>query len=112
MKNIEDYINSESKHNNDIMDSDEIKMLEKIMESKPALPIAKRKQNKLKNLVKTNKYIFWRGKNEIKVARDSAGFEPINITIRDCLSCQVKFESEGSHNRMCPGCRKGNSYED
>lgn len=112
MKNLEDYINFESKYKNDIMDSDEIKMLEKIMESQPVLPISKSKQNKLSKVVKTNKYIFWRGKNEINVARESAGFKPASISIKQCLSCQVKFESEGKHNRMCQACRKGNSYED
>ena len=27
-------------------------------------------------------------------------------TIRTCMTCQKPFESEGSHNRMCPSCKR------
>ncbi len=27
-------------------------------------------------------------------------------SIRSCMSCQKPFESKGSHNRICPSCKK------
>lgn len=30
--------------------------------------------------------------------------------VKDCLSCQVGFESEGKHNRVCDKCRKENGF--
>jgi tRNA(Ile2) C34 agmatinyltransferase TiaS len=27
-------------------------------------------------------------------------------SVRSCMSCQKTFESEGTHNRMCPQCKR------
>lgn len=108
MIKLEDLIKTESLLNNDVMESEDIKLLEKIMESKPIVSIAKNKQNKLSRVVKNNRYLFWQGKNEIDVARNSVGFNPIKISIRKCLKCQASFESEGIQNRICELCRKSN----
>jgi hypothetical protein len=29
-------------------------------------------------------------------------------TLRPCLCCRNDFPSQGPHNRLCPGCRRGN----
>lgn len=112
LDDIEDLIKFESDIKNDIMDSDEIKMIEKIMETKALVTIPKSKQNKLNKIVKTNRYKFWLGKNEIDVARAEVGYKPIKIQVKKCLSCRGSFQSEGSHNRMCQLCRKDHGYQD
>jgi len=38
--------------------------------------------------------------------RKSIGLNPIKISKKKCLNCDVKFESEGKHNRMCNICAK------
>lgn len=107
----------------DILESDEIRMLERILTSK-VVPLRKRKQDKItrsvkaykkngnRNPTKVDKRLFWNGKNEFDVARAEIGFKPIKITTKVCLSCQAQFESEGSHNRMCINCRKSNGYQE
>ena len=53
---------------------------------------------------------FWKNKNELEVARREIGFDSIELKVRNCLSCGTKFESEGTHNRVCDDCRKENGF--
>lgn len=112
MKSLDDIIKSESHIKNDLMESDEIRMIERIMETKSIVTIPKSKQNKINKVIKTNRRKFWLGKNEINVAREEVGYKPIKIQIKKCLSCRGNFQSEGSHNRMCQICRKESGYGD
>jgi len=67
---------------------------------------AKKKKSITKKLENQNtNELFWVDKNELETARRIIGFTDIILTVRNCLSCCVKFESEGKHNRMCDGCR-------
>ncbi len=43
---------------------------------------------------------------ELNDARRLSGLKEIHSKQRICLSCEEKFNSEGSHNRLCDSCRK------
>jgi hypothetical protein len=43
---------------------------------------------------------------ELKEARRLSGLKEIHSKQRICLSCEEKFNSEGSHNRLCDSCRR------
>lgn len=43
--------------------------------------------------------------NAIQAVRNIVGMEPVKITVRTCLGCSEKFESEGISNRLCEECR-------
>ena len=58
----------------------------------------------------TTNEIFWENKNELAIARKEIGFDPIELKIRNCLTCAIRFESEGKHNRVCDDCRKENGF--
>jgi hypothetical protein len=42
----------------------------------------------------------------INEARRLSDLKEINLKQRVCLSCEEKFNSEGSHNRLCDSCRR------
>lgn len=41
---------------------------------------------------------------DINKTREALGLKPIKYIIRECLKCDVKFESNGPNNRMCDDC--------
>lgn len=53
---------------------------------------------------------FWKDKNELDVARKGISLSPIQVSIKNCLTCATRFESEGKHNRVCDDCRKENGF--
>lgn len=69
------------------------------------------KLSKDKWCTKSTNEVFWENKNEIQTARKGVGFNQIKINVRNCLSCGIKFESEGTHNRVCDDCRKENGFK-
>jgi hypothetical protein len=39
---------------------------------------------------------------DINKTRTQIGLPPLKLKIRQCLKCEKKFTSHGSHNRLCP----------
>lgn len=84
----------------------------KLNANKEVKKINTKKSKKITNKISkdnTNE-IFWENKNELEIARKEIGFDPIDIKIRNCLTCAIRFESEGKHNRVCDTCRKDNGF--
>ena len=48
--------------------------------------------------------------DEINELRELCKLPPIQPKVRKCLKCNMRFESQGNHNRLCDSCRKP-SYE-
>ncbi len=45
---------------------------------------------------------------ELKEARRLSGLKGLHLKQLICLRCGEKFNSEGSHNRLCDLCRRKN----
>ena len=56
--------------------------------------------NKIYNKNKSN------DPEELNEARRLSGLKEIHLKQRVCLRCEEKFNSEGSHNRLCDSCRR------
>ena len=41
----------------------------------------------------------------VRKIRKEVGLAPINVKNRECLRCDIRFESQGSEHRMCRSCR-------
>jgi hypothetical protein len=56
------------------------------------------------SLVKDREKYIVHEENPIKVVRRVLKMDEIKLTVRNCLGCSEKFESEGIHNRLCNEC--------
>ncbi len=51
-----------------------------------------------------------RSRPSLGEAELAEGARPATVKMRICLMCLQKFESEGSHNRICPACKGSADY--